>query len=95
VSTDVAEGRVAVSLYPWEVVLEPPGTPPAGSARNRLEARVASITRLGNRVRVGLAGGQPLAAELTAASADDLGLAPGDRVVATWKGTATRVVPLD
>jgi molybdate transport system ATP-binding protein len=95
VSTDVAEGRVAVSLYPWEVVLEPPGTPPAGSARNRLEARVASITRLGNRVRVGLAGGQPLAAELTAASADDLGLAPGDPVVATWKGTATRVVPLD
>jgi len=84
-----------VSLYPWEVVLEPPGTPPAGSARNRLEARVASMTRLGNRVRVGLTGGQPLTAELTAASADDLGLAPGDQVVATWKGTATRVVPLD
>jgi molybdopterin-binding protein len=56
---------------------------------------VASITRLGNRVRVGLTGGQPLAAELTAASADDLALAPGDPVVATWKGTATRVVPLD
>jgi molybdate transport system ATP-binding protein len=95
VSTDLAEGRVAVSLFPWEVVLEPPGTPPAGSARNRLEARVASVTRLGNRVRVGLAGAQPLTAELTAASADDLSLAPGDRVVATWKGTATRVVPLD
>lgn len=95
VSTDVAEGRVAVSLYPWEVVLEPPGTPPAGSARNRLDARVASITRLGNRVRVGLVGGQPLAAELTAASADVLELTPGDPVVATWKGTATRVVPLE
>jgi molybdopterin-binding protein len=95
VSTDLAEGRVAVSLYPWEVVLEPPGAPPAGSARNRLEARVISITRLGNRVRVGLAGPQPLAAELTAASADDLRLAPGDPVVATWKGTATRLVPLD
>ncbi len=95
VSTDVALGRVAVSLYPWEVALEPPHTPPAGSARNRLDARVASITRLGNRVRVGLAGGQPFTAELTAASADDLGLAPGDAVVATWKGTATRVVPLD
>jgi molybdate transport system ATP-binding protein len=95
VLTGAAEGRVAVSLYPWEVVLEPPGTPPAGSARNRLEAHVASITRLGNRVRVGLVGGQPLAAELTAASADDLGLTPGDPVVATWKGTATRVVPLE
>jgi molybdopterin-binding protein len=56
---------------------------------------VASITRLGNRVRVGLVGGQPLAAELTAASADALGLTPGDTVVATWKGTATRVVPLE
>ena len=95
VSTDVARGRVAVSLYPWEVVLEPRHTPPAGSARNRLDARVASITRLGNRVRVGLTGGQPLAAELTAASADDLGLATGDVVVATWKGTATRLVPLE
>jgi molybdate transport system ATP-binding protein len=95
VSTDVAEGRVAVSLYPWDVVLEPPGTPPAGSARNRLDARVASITRLGNRVRVGLVGGQPLTAELTAASADALELTPGDPVVATWKGTATRVVPLE
>ncbi|HEV7362937.1 MAG TPA: TOBE-like domain-containing protein, partial [Solirubrobacteraceae bacterium] len=69
--------------------------PPAGSARNRLEARVASITRLGNRVRVGLVGGQPLAAELTAASADALGLTPGDPVVATWKGTATRLVALE
>jgi molybdate transport system ATP-binding protein len=95
VSTDVALGRVAVSLYPWEVVLEPRHTPPAGSARNRLDARVTSITRLGNRVRVGLTGGQPLAAELTAASAEELGLATGDAVVATWKGTATRLVPLD
>jgi molybdate transport system ATP-binding protein len=95
VSTDIAEGRVAVSLYPWEVVLEPPGTPPAGSARNRLDARVASITRLGNRVRVGLVGGQPLTAELTVASADALELTPGDLVVATWKGTATRVVPFE
>jgi len=95
VSTDAARGRVAVSLYPWEVVLEPPGAPPLGSARNRLEARVASVTRLGNRVRVALDAHQPLAAELTAASADDLRLAPGDPVVATWKGTATRLVALD
>ena len=56
---------------------------------------MASVTRLGNRVRVALAGHQPFAAELTAASADDLRLAPGDPVVATWKGTATRVVALD
>src|SRR2546429_129667 len=94
VSTDAARGRVAVSLYPWEIVLEAPGTPHTGSARNRLDARVASVTRLGNRVRVGLAGHQPLSAELTAASADELRLAPGDPVVATWKGTATRLLPL-
>ena len=95
VSTDAARGRVAVSLYPWEIVLEAPGTPHTGSARNRLDARVASVTRLGNRVRVGLAGHQPLSAELTAASADELGLASGDPVVATWKGTATRLLPLE
>jgi molybdate transport system ATP-binding protein len=95
VSTDAARGRVAVSLYPWEVVLEPPGAASGGSARNRIDGHVASMTRLGNRVRVVLTGHQPLTAELTAASAEELRLAPGAPVVATWKGTATRVVPLD
>src|SRR5215218_7532176 len=88
-----ATGEVAVSVYPWEIALSPVGNASAGSARNRLEVEVLSVTELGNRVRVGLAAPQPLAAELTSASAARLGLVPGTRVVATWKAAATRVLP--
>ena len=49
---------------------------------------------VGNRVRVGLAAPQPLTAELTAPATDRLHIQPGDRLVATWKATATRLLPL-
>ncbi|MBI5105618.1 MAG: ABC transporter ATP-binding protein, partial [Solirubrobacterales bacterium] len=91
-STDAAEGDVAVSVFPWEVALEPPG-PHEGSARNRLPARVLTLTTVGNRIRVGLEGPQPLAAEVTRAAVDGLGLAPGAPVTAAFKATATRLVP--
>jgi molybdate transport system ATP-binding protein len=92
-STESGEGRVAALVHPWEIALEPAGTVSAGSARNHLEARVVSVTPLGNRVRVGLLSSQPLTAELTPAAVDQLGLAPGTGVVAGWKATATRLVP--
>ena len=76
-STDPGEGRVAVSIYPWEIAIEPVGEPPHGSAQNRLTAEVLSVTTVGNRVRLGLAGPQPLAAEITRASAERLGLRGG------------------
>jgi molybdate transport system ATP-binding protein len=91
-STDAAEGPVAVSVYPWEIAIEPPGDAPHGSTQNRLDAEVVSMTTVGNRVRLGLAGPQPLAAEITTTSAERLGLRAGDRVTATWKATATRLV---
>ncbi|HEX8743417.1 MAG TPA: ABC transporter ATP-binding protein [Thermoleophilaceae bacterium] len=87
-STDLAGGRVAVSVHPWDIAL---GTS-AGSAHNRLNARVTTVTRLGNRTRVGLTGG--LAAEITTESADRLGLGPGVAVDAVWKAAATRLLPL-
>ena len=93
-STDEATGRVGVSLYPWEIALEPPGAEPAGSPRNHLPARVLSVTMIGNRARVALEASQPLAAEVTAASAERLELRPGAEVTATWKATATRLVDL-
>ncbi|HWH44143.1 MAG TPA: ABC transporter ATP-binding protein, partial [Thermoleophilaceae bacterium] len=92
-SPDVARGRVAVSIFPWEIALEP-GAPGSGSPRNHLAATVTAVTVLGNRARVGLAAPQPLTAEITAASAGELGLRPGIAVTATWKATATRLVPL-
>jgi molybdate transport system ATP-binding protein len=91
-STDTGEGAVAVTVYPWEIVIEPAGSEPHGSAENRIEAEVLSITTVGKRVRLGLAGPQPLVAEITAASAERLGLRAGSRVVATWKAAATRLV---
>jgi molybdate transport system ATP-binding protein len=91
ISTDRAEGPVAVSVYPWEITIEPAGETAVGSAQNRLAAEVISITTVGNRVRVGLAAPQPLAAEITESSARNLELRTGTRVTATWKAAATRL----
>jgi molybdate transport system ATP-binding protein len=53
---------------------------------------VMSITKIGNRVRLGLVGPQPLVAEITQTSAERLHLHAGAKVTATWKATATRLV---
>jgi molybdopterin-binding protein len=89
---DAGEGAVAVSIYPWEIAIESPGEAPHGSAQNRLDAEVVSITTVGNRVRLGLLGPQPLVAEITQDSVDRMGLEPGARVTASWKAAATRLV---
>jgi molybdate transport system ATP-binding protein len=91
-STDNAHGAVGVSVHPWDIALA--DSEPAGSTNNHLPARVESVTTIGNRARVGLHASQPLAAEITAASAERLQLQPGSEVVATWKATATRLVAL-
>jgi molybdate transport system ATP-binding protein len=94
VSTDAGSGRVGVSVHPWDIVLEPASAGPGGSARNHVRARVVSVTTIGNRARVALEAPQPLAAEVTTASAEGLALQPGAEVTATWKATATRLVGL-
>jgi molybdenum ABC transporter ATP-binding protein len=93
-STDAAAGPVAVSVYPWEIAIEPAGEAPHGSSQNRLAAEVLSVTTVGNRVRLGLAAPQPLAAEVTSTAAEALGLRAGARVTASWKAAATRLVGL-
>jgi molybdate transport system ATP-binding protein len=94
-STDTATGAVAVSVFPWEISLEPaaePSTP--SSARNHLRVDVLSLAPVGNRVRVGLAAPQPLTAEITAAAQHALELRPGAQVTATWKAAATRLIAI-
>ena len=91
-STDDARGPVGATVYPWEITIEPAGRDHGGSAQNRLEAEILSITAVGNRMRVGLAAPQPLTAEVTEASGHRMGLAPGRRVTASWKAAATRLV---
>lgn len=94
-STDAANGPVAVSVFPWEISLQPPGAAAEDSMLNRLPGEVTSLTPVGNRIRIGLATPQPLGTEVTARSAEAMGLRPGTRVVAAWKATATRLIPLD
>jgi molybdate transport system ATP-binding protein len=93
-STDEAGGPVAVSVFPWEVSLQPPDAAAEDSMLNRLAGEVASLTPVGNRVRVAISTPQPLGVEVTARSVEAMGLRPGSRVVAAWKATATRLISL-
>jgi ABC-type sulfate/molybdate transport systems ATPase subunit len=92
-STDLIRGSVVALVFPWEISLEPAGRASESSALNRLPVEVVSVTEIGNRVRVGMSAPQPLTAEVTAESIRSLGLRPGVRASATWKATATRLVP--
>lgn len=91
-STDQAEGPVALSVHPWDVTLAAADADREGSARNELAAEVASVTEIGSRARIGLAGPQPFSAEVTRAAVRELGLRPGLRVAASWKASATRLL---
>jgi molybdate transport system ATP-binding protein len=93
-TTDPGAGRVALSVYPWEITITSPQSAPDESAQNRLSVQITSVTTVGNRVRLGLSGGQPLAAEVTGKAIEDLHLTVGAHVLATWKATATRLVTL-
>jgi molybdate transport system ATP-binding protein len=88
-SADEAAGHVGLVVYPWEVSLSRGSVD--GSALNSLAGEITSLVLLGNRVRVRVG---PLVAEVTAESAEHLALARGETVVATFKATATRLVPL-
>ena len=61
------QAPVAVSVYPWEIAHRA-GRRAARTARRRTGSppRCSSVTTVGNRVRLGLAAPQPLAAEITA-----------------------------
>jgi molybdate transport system ATP-binding protein len=88
-STDQGGGRVGLAVYPWEIALA--RSEPSDSSVNHVRGDVRSLVPLGNRVRVRVG---PLTAEITAASAARLALREGDPVVASFKATATRLVPL-
>jgi molybdate transport system ATP-binding protein len=89
ISTDQGSGRVGVVVYPWEVAVA--RSAPDDSMQNHVSGRIASLVPVANRVRVHVG---PLTAEITAASADRLGLKPGETVVASFKATGTRLVAL-
>jgi len=87
-STDPAEGDAVAIVYPWEVTLS--RTPPNDSAQNHITGVVASLVPVGNRVRARVG---PLTAEITTDSSERLGLKVGGTSVASFKATATRLLP--
>jgi ABC-type sulfate/molybdate transport systems ATPase subunit len=88
-STDPGAGRVALSIYPWEVSIA--REIPADTSVNHVRAPIGSLVELGNRVRLRVG---PLAAEVTVGSAARLGLREGEVVVASFKATAARLLPM-
>ena len=89
-STDEAEGEVGVVVYPWEVSIARAHAE-GESALNVIRGEVGSVVEVANRVRVRVG---PVTAEVTASSAERLGLAGGGVAYATFKATGTRLVPL-
>jgi molybdate transport system ATP-binding protein len=86
-SVDEAVGDVEVAVYPWDVSIS--REPPHDSALNHLHGPISSLVVLGNRARVQVRG---LVGEVTAASAERLGLWEDEVVTASFKAAATRLV---
>ena len=79
------DGPVLVTLHPRAVALH--RSPPSGSPRNTWETRVERVEHLGPRVRVQVGAPLPLTAEVTAGSAERLGLVVGEQVWVAVKAT--------
>jgi putative spermidine/putrescine transport system ATP-binding protein/spermidine/putrescine transport system ATP-binding protein len=86
-SADPGTGEVALVVYPWAVSVAREAPP--DSALNHVHGEIGSLVTVGNRVRARVG---PLTAEVTAASVDRLDLRVGQRVVASFKATATRLL---
>jgi molybdate transport system ATP-binding protein len=85
------EGDVFVAFPPSAVALYPDR--PDGSPRNVWPARVDGVERYGDLIRVQLDGALPAAADVTAAAAAELDLAPGAEVWASVKATEAHAYP--
>jgi molybdate transport system ATP-binding protein len=89
-STTRGAGRVGLVVYPWEVTIS--AGLPADSTLNHVRGPITSLVAVDNRVRVQIG---RLTAETTKESAERLGLREGLPAVASFKATATRLLPLD
>jgi tungstate transport system ATP-binding protein len=89
------DGPAAACLPPEDVVLlKEPSAQGSSSLRNQLEGSVKSMTPAGRLLHVVVDTGHiDVAALVTRASADELGLAPGVPVVAAFKAAAVHPIP--
>ena len=91
-SATEATGDVFVAIPPRAVAVHLDR--PAGSPRNAWPSTVEAVEGRGTTVRLHLAGPVPVVAEVTAASADELGLRTAAPVWVAVKATETTVYPL-
>lgn len=93
----VAEGveasEVLVCLRPEDIVLSTLDGVVPTSARNRLRGVIRRVTTAGALARVTIDCGFPVVAVITNRSLDELGLAVGQEVVASFKASAVHVIP--
>jgi tungstate transport system ATP-binding protein len=82
-------GPATLAIPPEEIVLSL--EPLHSSARNRVAGRVIRVAEQGAAMRVTLEGGVELVALVTRRSFEDLGLAVGRTVYASFKSVAVRV----
>lgn len=93
VAEDFNASEALVCLRPEDVVLSPLTTDVPDSARNHLRGVVRRVVLAGAEVRVEIDCGFPLVASITRRSLDELGLAPGSELVASFKATAVHLIP--
>lgn len=91
---EVPPGRpVFFCLRPEDVTLWPKEGAPASSARNRLCGPIRRLMPQGPLFRVVVDSGFPLTAVVTRASAQEMDLAEGKEVTASFKASAVRLLP--
>jgi molybdate transport system ATP-binding protein len=89
VCADEARGEVFLVVYPWDVALARDTSP--DSMQNHLRGRVTSVVPFANRLRVRVGA---LTAEITATAGERLDVREGDVLVAAFKATGARLLPL-
>jgi molybdate transport system ATP-binding protein len=84
--------EVLVCIRAEDVSLSVGGEDAISSQRNRLTARVTHITQEGPLVRVDLDAGFGLSSYITRPALEDLELAPGSIVTASFKGQSVHLI---
>jgi tungstate transport system ATP-binding protein len=85
--------QVLFCLRPEDITLSTADGKAESSARNHLHGRILRITPSGPLVRVVVDCGLPVVALITRSSANEMKLAEGQAVTATFKATAVHLIP--
>ncbi len=90
-----AGDKVRLCVRPEDVTLGVPGEVARSSSRNQLTGTILQLLPAGGQVRALVDCGFPLVAMVTHRSAEEMSMAEGMAVVASFKATAVHVIPRD